>query len=112
MIRKLFYFRKVYVFTVERYDVEVRNWKRCGMVLLPDNAYRNELEHALLVFGMRVPRGSDRVIWDYDTEKWVPEIPESPLPRPRVRINDLQGTPLVRLSVRAKNVRELGRKKL
>lgn len=82
------------------------------MVLLPDNAYRNELEHALSVFGMRVPRGSDRVMWDYDADGWIPGVPESPLPRPRVRINNLQGMPLVRLSVRAKKVQELGRNKL
>jgi hypothetical protein len=96
---------------VERYDAE--RWKRCGMVLLPDNAYRDELQHALLPLDLRVPRHSDRVIWDYETEGWIPAATELVLSRPRLRINDSSGAPLVRLVVREKkNVRELGRKKL
>lgn len=96
---------------VERY--ELGRWRRCGLVLLPDNAYRDEIEHALLVLNLRVSRSSDRVIWDYDTFGWIPGMTESPLPRPRARIIDSNGMPLVRLSVHAKkNVRELGRKKL
>jgi hypothetical protein len=122
MNRKLVYFRKVYVFVVEHFDpkrkdwercgIERRDWLRCGMVLLPDNAYREELASALLVFGLRAPRPSDRVAWDYDTQGWIPGAIGTPLPRPRARISDLHGTPIVRLSAREKNVHELGRKKL
>jgi len=83
------------------------------MVILPDNAYREEIERALLVLHLRVSRSSDRVIWDYDTHGWMPGVAESPLPRPRARIIDSNGMPLVRLLVHVKkNVRELGRKKL
>lgn len=122
MKRKLLYFRKLYVFTVECYvagredyprGAHIRSlWKRCGMVLLPDNAYREELANALLVFGLRAPRPVDRVAWDYDTQGWIPGVIGTPLPRPRVRISDSNGAPIVRLSAREKNVRELGRKKL
>jgi hypothetical protein len=111
--RKLFFFRKPYVFIVERFDVLADCWERYGSVLLPDNAYREELAHALLVFDLRMPRGTDRVMWDYDTTGWIPGTTIPPLPRPRMRISNAEGRPLVRLSVmEKKNVDELGRKKL
>jgi len=111
--RKLLFFRKPYAFNVERYDVIADRWERYGLVLLPDNAYREELAHALLVFGLRMPRGTDRVMWDYDTAGWIPGATISPLPRPRVRITNAEGRPLVRLTVmEKKNIAELGQKKL
>lgn len=108
---------KLYAFTVERLEsVDVRGkeeWARCGMVLLPDNAMRHELAHALLVFGLPVRMGgerADRVIWDYDASGWIPGCAASPLPRPRARILRFDGTPFVRLIVTAKrNLLELGR---
>jgi hypothetical protein len=110
--RRLLYTRKIYAFTVERFDVLADRWERYGSVLLPDNAYREELAHALLVCGLRIPRGTDRVVWDYDTFGWLPGT-FSPLPRPRVRISNGEGRPLVRLSVmERKNVAQLGQKKL
>jgi hypothetical protein len=113
MNRRLVYFRQLFAFTVERYDVLADRWERYGSVLLPDNAYRDELAHALLVLGLRMPRGTDRVMWDYDTRGWEPGRTELTLPKPRARINNAEGRPLVRLSAREKkNVVELGRKKL
>lgn len=105
---------KLYAFTVERLEsVDARGkeeWERCGAVLLPDNAMRHELAHALLVFGLPAPQGADRVIWNYDASGWVPGCAASPLPRPRARILRFDGTPLVRLTVRTKrNLFELGR---
>ncbi len=112
MNRRLFYFRPVYAFTVERFVAKREDWERCGMVILPDNSYRDELANALLVFGLRAPRPGDRIAWDYDTSGWIPGAALSSMPRPRVRISDPGGTPIVRLSAREKNVHELGRKKL
>jgi len=112
--RRLFYHRKLHAFVVERHDVLNDRWERYGVVLLPDNAHRDELASALFVFGLRMPRGTDRVHWDYDTLAWDPGESSSPLPRPRVRISNAEGRPLVRLSVmeRKKIPAELGRKKL
>jgi hypothetical protein len=111
-MKQLLYHRKVYVFVVERFDVLAGCWEKYGTVLLPDNAFRHELAHALRVFGLRIPRGTDRVIWDYDAAKWSPDDPRSPLPRPRGRIINADGRPLVRLAVlEKKKLHELGLEK-
>jgi len=93
-LRKLTFHRKLYVFLVERFiggrDV---GWERCGLVLLPDNAFREEVAHALLVFGIRSPRSVDRLSWTYAI---LPGRAE-PIARPVARINDMSDRPLVRL---------------
>jgi len=96
MTRKQLAFRRpLFIFRVERYDAMLDHWKDCGSVLLPDNAYRMELAHALLVFGLHAPRSGDRVSWTYGT------IPGSLVfPRPRVKISDTHNRPLVRLSAK------------
>jgi hypothetical protein len=97
--RQLVFRRPVFIFHVEHYEVRLERWKKCGSVILPDNAYRFELANALLVFGLCAPMAGDRVSWSYgsvagavaDHSRW-----------PRVRIGDVHNRPLVRLSARSK----------
>ena len=111
MIRRpAVHYRKLYTFYVEKFDATHDDWSYLGSVLLPDNAYRDELAHALRVFGLRLPRTVDRTSWSYATLPGPLET--GPLPWPRVRITDNVGTPLVRLSARSRNIRELGHKKI
>jgi len=101
--RQPMFHRKLYVFLVDR--AERTGWERCGRVLLPDNAFREEIAHALRVFGMRVPRVSppfgDRVSWTYAFSPahllGDARGPSAPIAWPVARIHDLNDVPLVRL---------------
>lgn len=102
-VRKLTSFRKLYPMHVEYFDLKGDEWIYCGLVLLPDNAYRDELAHVLMVFGIHVPRGADRISWSYAS------LPgdRGPLPWPRVRVTDTSGLPLVRLVSRPLGFRDV-----
>lgn len=89
--------RKLYLFHVEAFDAASERWSYCGIVLLPDNATRPEVAHALKVFGMSCPRGSDRVSWSY---AMLAGESGSLLPRPRAHVVTSMGVPLCRLAVK------------
>jgi hypothetical protein len=123
--RQLTFHRKLYVFLVERAIGVGGGWERCGRVLLPDNAFREEIAHVLRVFGMRVPRVSppfgDRISWTYAFSPGhspgnVRGL-SAPIAWPVARITDMNDIPLMRLvSERASDCRrdsgDVGRKKL
>jgi hypothetical protein len=91
--------RKLYLFHVEEFDAARESWSYCGIVLLPDNATRVEVAHALKVFGMACPRGSDRVSWSY--AMFPGPDGKGPLPRPRAHVQTGAGAPICRLVVRS-----------
>ena len=101
--------RKLYLFHVEEFDASRESWSYCGIVLLPDNATRAEVAHALKVFGMACPRGSDRVSWSY---AMLPGPDgKGALPRPRAHVQAGTGVPICRLVVKpsaARRAREGG----
>jgi hypothetical protein len=106
------YYRKVYIFRVEKF-VALVEWPNgssseeylfVGCVILPDNAYRDEVAHALMALNIAAPRGADHLTWartsspsSSASSSSSEEVSSS---WPRARISDVKGVPLARLSAR------------
>lgn len=55
--------RTIHVLSVESYSAHDDDWDDLGSVLLPELAPDWQVEHALAVLGLYVPRGADYVYW-------------------------------------------------
>ena len=71
------------IFVVESYDDQSDDWEVIGRVILPFEASRHAVEHALASLGIYAPRGNDTldwgdfgVIYNYADEAMVRLMPE------------------------------------
>jgi hypothetical protein len=78
--------RVIHVLSVESYSAVDDDWDDLGSVLLPDFAPGWQVEHALAVLGLYVPRGADYIDWCEDLGN-----------TPRAIVYDGNDRPMVRL---------------
>jgi len=88
--------RKLHRMHAESFDPERQDWRYLGSVLLPAQAARAEVAHALKVFGLVAPGRNDRISWGFMVMPG--SAAEGPRYLPKVSIYDARGTMVARLS--------------